>query len=273
MGTTPGRRPVHRRLGGRLRLALEPLELRLALSATASLLAMTSADLPSGGSLAIVSTSPAGSSVVPSSPSTLQVTFDRPLDRFCLSNTDFELLSVGADGSTSLVLGRDGESELIESLDPSGDQIDLGLSRPLTPGRYQVQLNPESQLRGLDGSTLPGSALGPVVVDDFKVSVSSPTEGLSSATDLQVLGPTEIAVPGQLDLADKSRAGPAPGSTRRSRSSTPRANGSRPRTRGSLAIRATPSCSRASTRERITSASPPRKTCPTPRASTTRPPR
>ena len=199
MRTTTGRKTAHRRLGRHLSLRLEPLEQRLALSSPASLLSTVNPtdNAPMSGSLAIVSASPADSTVLSSSPTSLRITFDRPLSSFSLTSTDFQLVRAAGNGSTTPVLGSGFPFE--ESLDPDGYQIDLGLNTPLASGRYQVLLSPSAQLRGLDGSMLATAGSSPIAVDDF--SIGTTRSGLGSATDLQTLGSSEIVVPGQLNLA------------------------------------------------------------------------
>jgi methionine-rich copper-binding protein CopC len=205
MGTTTRRKTAQRRPGGRLRPDFEPLELRMVMSGSSlgsmlGLVSSTSSAIASSSTpspwLSVVSTTPASSAVLASSPSTLQVTFDRPLDGFLVGSDDFELVHVASDGSTSPMLP--GEASLGESLDADGRQIDLTLSEPLIQGHYRLLLNPDSQIQGVDGSTLDMTGAG-LVVSDF--TFSPPQDGLGSAVDLGVLGPQESTVPGQLDLA------------------------------------------------------------------------
>lgn len=205
MGTTTRRKMAHRRLGGRLRPGLEHLETRQVLSASllGSTLGLPSVHSPvisvsptANSSLSIVSTTPANLASLVSSPSTISITFDRPLDDFLVSNNDFVLVHVASDGSTSPLLP--GEAKLGESLDPNGRRIDLAVSDPLTAGRYRLLLNPEGQLRGLDGSTIANTSSG-LVLSDF--SFNPPQAGLASAVNLQALGPLETVVPGLLDLS------------------------------------------------------------------------
>src|ERR1700677_320828 len=89
METTTRRRSAQRRLGRRLLLNLEPLELRMVLSgsslgATAGIISPGQhVTTPlSSQSLSVVSTTPANSAVLTSSPTTLVVTFNQPVDSF-----------------------------------------------------------------------------------------------------------------------------------------------------------------------------------------------
>ncbi len=208
METTTRRRSAQRRLGRRLLLNLEPLELRMVLSgssfgATAGIFSPGQhVTTPlSSPSLSVVSTTPANSAVLTSSPSTLVVTFNQPLDSFLISSSDFELLHLASDGSTSPMLP--GEATLDESLDPDGSQIDLTLSKPLTQGSYQLIISPQSQLQGLNGSTVANTSTG-LVLSDF--TFGPPQAAIGSAIDLQLLGPQETVVSGQLDLTDNPGA-------------------------------------------------------------------
>jgi hypothetical protein len=194
MVTTTGRKTTHRRLDGRLRPTLDHLEVRMVLSGSSLNPAVVVSQL--SPFLSIVSTAPADLAVLTSSPSVIQVTFDRPIDDFSVGNDDFQLVHVNSSGLTSPMLPT--EALLSEALDPNGNQIDLTLSQPLTQGRYQLLISPYNQLEGTDGSSL-ASGSSSEVVDDF--TFSPPTNNFGTAIDLHTLGPQVLVVPGKLDLA------------------------------------------------------------------------
>jgi methionine-rich copper-binding protein CopC len=194
MGTTYGRKTAHRCLDGPPRHDFDRLEVRIVLSGSS--LNPAVAVSPLSPFLSIVSTSPADLAVLTSSPSVLEVTFDRPIDDFSVGIADFQLVHVESNGLTSPLLPS--EALLSESLDPNGNQIDLTLSKPLTQGRYQLLISSDNQLQGTDGSFL-ASGSSSQVVDDF--TFSPPTNGFGTAIDLHTLGPRELAVSGNLDLA------------------------------------------------------------------------
>ena len=188
------RKTVRRRLEGRLRPNLDQMEARMLLSGSSLSPALNP-------SLSIVSTTPLNSAVLVISPSTLTVTFDRPINQISLGINDFELLHVASDGSTSPLLS--GEARLRESLNPDGDQIDLALTKPLAQGRYELVLNANSAIQGVDG-TSPAIPSAGLVVDEF--TFGPPTTGLALATDLQTIGPQVATVTGNLDLASNPGA-------------------------------------------------------------------
>ena len=202
MGTTTGRITADRRL----RPGFDHLEFRMALSGSSSdpTVGFPSSNssiqtTPSGSSLSIVSTSPANSAVVTSSPTTLLVTFDRPIDGFTLGNGDFTLMHVGSDGSTSPLLP--GEAQITESLDPddpTGSTISLSLSNGLSQGTYELLLGSDNAIQGEDGSMLASTGSAQVI---SKFSYSQTQTGRASAIDLQTLGPIVTTVSGNLNLA------------------------------------------------------------------------
>jgi methionine-rich copper-binding protein CopC len=211
MGWINRRSMADRRVGGRLRPKFDHLESRVALSGSAydPSAVSPSASLPlqaapSSPYLSIVSTSPAGSSVVTTSPTTLLVTFDRPVDAFTLGAGDFSLVHVASDGSTSPL--TNGEAWLSEGLDPSdssGRTVALTLSKELAQGRYELLLNPDNQIQGLDRSWMAPASSAPIL-SDFTFTSARP--GLASATELGTLGTQESVVPVVLDLENDPEA-------------------------------------------------------------------
>jgi len=197
--------PLKSRPNWRHHFLIDRLDPRLVLSSSSLGSALIGSSVsptnppPSSPHLSVISTTPANSTVLTSSPSMLQVNFDRPIDVFSLGNKDFALRHLANDGSTSPLLP--GETLLSESVDPDGNQIDLTLSRQLAEGEYELILNAGSQLQGVDGSSLavPGSDM---VLSEFGVSL--PGAGLDSATDLKTIVPEHLTISGQLGQDNSS---------------------------------------------------------------------
>ncbi len=214
MRTTKRSTKADRRLKGRIRPQFDRLEPRLALSGTNSILpsdsgldgssTTQSSNSPINSTLSIVSTDPTSSSNLASSPTTLTVTFDRPVDDFSIGNADFELLHVESDGTTQpLSLG---EAQLIENLDPNdptGSQISLDLTKPLLDGHYQLLVLGSNQLAGLDGTSLASDGTD-TVISDF--TIGSKSNGLDSAVDLGTPTSTDTVHSDVLDLSSNPTA-------------------------------------------------------------------
>ena len=203
-----------RRRMGRLQPRLDPLEHRLALTASTGQLSLVASTVvaatvqqqsPSAApSLSIASVTPISSSTPAASPSTLSVTFDRPLNGAVIGYTDFRLVHVAGDGSTS-TLGLS-EANLVEAMDPSdpsGSRITLTLSKPLASGRYQLILSGDSIFQGQDGTMLAGAGTD-LVIDDFVVGTKG--TGLSAAVDLGTASATEMVRADTLALASNPQA-------------------------------------------------------------------
>ena len=153
----------------------------------------------SGPTVSIVSTSPGRSEILARSPSTLSVTFDRPVDSFSIGTTDFELVHLAPDGTTRPL--SVGEATLAESADPSdssGSRVSLRLSEPLADGQYRLRLLGGNRLQGLDGSPLAGDG-SDRNLSEFRVGMAG--VGLSDAVDLGSPTSKETIRPGSLDLA------------------------------------------------------------------------
>ena len=203
MDTAKRREKPSRHSVGRLRPDFDRLESRLALSATSfdvvpGLLARQVADPAVVSSISVVSTSLPTSTPLAYSPSTIAVSFDRPVDSFSLGNSDFLLVHVATDGSTT-PLGS-GEAIVGEAPDPddsTGSRILLTLSKSLDDGRYQLVLSGENQLQGVDGSS-PVAGGSDVVLAEFRIGL--PRRGISDATDLRTVGPDELVLDDHLDL-------------------------------------------------------------------------
>ena len=205
MATTFGQKRPKRGL----RPSLSSLDRRLVLSASATSLVTVSsqvntlsltASLPN--SLTIQSTTPGDSTVIAASPSVLRVTLDRPVDPFSRSSKDFDLLHVASDLTTS-PLGPH-EPTLFEELDPtdpSGRGVLLTVNGSLSPGSYRLQVDPNSQLHGLDGSSLTSRN---TVVFGFQISPQRSIDTVAS--DLGPVGSDVISILGHLDLASNPTA-------------------------------------------------------------------
>jgi hypothetical protein len=205
MATTIG----HQRPKRGLQPSLDSLDRRLVLNGSATSLLNVSgqmtmlpltASLPN--SLTIQSTNPGNSTVIAASPNELSVTFDRPVDPFSLSSQDFDLLHVASDGTTSPLGPQDPTlTEELDPTDPSGQRILLTVDGKLSAGSYRLQVDPNSQLMGLDGSSLSGANS---VVTGFQINRPSPSD--ASATDLGTVGSQVTSVLGHLDLTSDPSA-------------------------------------------------------------------
>jgi methionine-rich copper-binding protein CopC len=204
MRMTKRRNTSDRRIIGRLQPSFDRLEARTVMSGssidTGFFGGTSQFDLSTPTSpLAIASTSPANSASLTSSPNSLTVTFNKPLNGFSVGIADFELVHVNSDGSTSPVASS--ETQLIESLDftnPLGDQIDLSLSRPLAEGHYQLILLGSSQLTGTDGSLVTDNGQDQVISD---FTIAPEESGLLGSTDLGTIGATVDQSTGDLNLS------------------------------------------------------------------------
>ena len=194
----PGRLALRPRLG-------ESLENRLALSGLTSLGA-AGASLPTLGGgptaapLAVVATSPAAGAEMRTSPTSLAITFDRPL-LAATFGADVLLDEVGAGGALSPVIGA--SNEPVETHDSTLTELIVPLASPLAPGEYRIFLSGSSNLTGLDGSTL-GDGGANLDLGDFTVEQGGVT--LDRATDLGTIGPAIQSASGSLDFEDDPTA-------------------------------------------------------------------
>ena len=167
------------------------LEQRLALS-TAAL----------GPYLSVDSTSPSDGARLGGPPTTVSITFDRPVDPNSIDFVDVGLDRVGDDGSLTPIF--DPSAGVDEEFDDSGTVMTVSIDSPLAPGNYRLILAGSSSLIGLDGSTLDGDGSDRDLAD---FSVVNPGVNLAGATDLGVLPPGGlVSVPGSLDLASDPQA-------------------------------------------------------------------
>jgi len=181
------RSPQTRQIIGRRRPDFDRLEYRLAMSgATVGLAAIAS----SGGIEVSAAADPAGTALVVTPPASgipgtvsrtsdaISLTFAGPIDSFSYRGHDFELDRIFNDGTISrpIVL-----NEALDSNDPTGSRIVLGLDQPLVAGQYRLLLLSKSPLRLDDGTTLAGGDHD-IPLNDFTIAARD--LGLAGATDL-----------------------------------------------------------------------------------------
>ncbi len=202
------RRPSRR--ADRCRPLLERLESRLTLNASSAsnvLIAPfdTSANVggvtPLGPYLTPLSTDPANGAALTTSPSTVSVTFDRPIAPWTVSGAD-DLEVETLQGGTWNQVYQFFDSPA-ENLDDTGTILTLTLPAPLSPGSYRIVLPEFSSLGGLDGSTV--ADLGSdQILGSF--TVMQPGVTLSQAQNLGTPGAIPLQVQGALELADNPAA-------------------------------------------------------------------
>ena len=147
--------PTRRRVD-RCRPILERLESRLTLDSSVGTVTLTAplvipADVGAtlGPDLTPLSTVPANGASVTTPPSSISVTFDRPLDPFWLLGNDILVETQQGGVWTPLYSFFNSPTE---RLDATGTVLTLTLPTSLTPGTYQLVLPECSFLTGLDGS-------------------------------------------------------------------------------------------------------------------------
>ncbi len=153
--------------------------------------------------LEVTGVTPADSSVVASSPTTIVVQFNDSINPSSLSTsmnpiqyeTDIQILQNGNPLiGPSLFAG--------EQIDPSNpNAVDITLpAGALTPGTYQIQLAPFA-LPGLSGMT-DGEPLDPNIVGTTigSFTIVNPGPTLASATNLGVIGTSTVSATGSLNL-------------------------------------------------------------------------
>ena len=194
-------RPQRRSTSAR-RFRLEWLESRFVLSSMGTTvvtsptmlvgpLVSASNPAPLGPNLTVVGISPGAGSVLTSSPTSLGVTFDRPLDPFGLSFQDIEVDQLQADNSWLPYLNV-GNSFLNESLDSTETTLNLSLDGSSLPaGTYRLVLPAFSMLVGADGSTLTNNDSN-VDLGHFTIAAQGTT--LDDATDVGPVTPTSPGV-------------------------------------------------------------------------------
>jgi hypothetical protein len=207
-------RPPQSRLG-RCRPRLERLESRLIFSASTSgdLLATvlagpvsafdTTGPTAPGPNLSWTATVPAMGSTVTTAPTTLSITFDRPIDPSFLRGFG-DLVVEKPDGAGGWVDVFDlTVNPPAETLDDSGTTLTLTFDQPLAAGTtYQLVIPASSDIQGLDGSTASPDG-SDVVAGQFTVAQPGVTlqdaipVGPVVATPVSVAG---VSVAGTLDL-------------------------------------------------------------------------
>ena len=191
----------HRRHNTSRRFRLECLESRFVLSTAGSsgltLPAMLVAPLgtdpsnsaPLGPDLTIVGISPSDGAKVTTSPNTLGVIFDRPIDPFSLGIGDIRVDQLQSDNTWLPVL-NDGVTSLDESVDDSGTILQLTLNSSLPVGTYRLVLPAYSMIAGLDGTTF-ADVSNDLDLGHFTMAQQGVT--LKDAVDI---GPVTLTSPG-----------------------------------------------------------------------------
>ncbi len=195
-----------RRQTDRCRPRLERLESRLALSASADIAGLSSfaADLaPSVGTpapeanvpyLAPVASTPAEGASLATPPSSVTVTFNRPIAPYSLNSGVIEIQRNSGD---SWVNAFSYSKALVQSLDSTGLKLTLNFPQALTPGTFRIVLSGSSRLAGTDLSTLADPGPDRVLAT---FSVVQPVSILDTASALNVPVSTPVSVSGSLDL-------------------------------------------------------------------------
>ena len=140
------------------------------------------------------------------SPTDLFITFDRPIDDFSLSNFDFTLVHVAADGSTTpLGISEASYSEALDPDDPTGSRIDLTLTSPCFLGVTAFSWTPTARSRVSTAPRWRATVRTRFCLHSQSAarrpSSHTPQTGLASAVDLGTIGSTETIHSDVLDLA------------------------------------------------------------------------
>jgi len=191
---------------------LERLESRLTLSASVGVdpSAMmivrpaagpdTAAQGHLGATLSVVSTDPAPGTTLASTPKSVSVVFDRPIDAFSLSLSGDVVIEV-QDGA-AWAPTFDALHSPSESLDATGTALTLTLGRSLPQGTYRLVIPGAAGVVGSDG-TLPSADGSDLVLGRFTVARAGVT--LAEANVIASPAAGSVSVAGTLDL----RADPA----------------------------------------------------------------
>lgn len=193
------------RHSGRCRPRLERLESRLTLNGSpAGQLLITAYVLPISAfdgatdslspNLSVLSTDPAAGASLTQGPSTVSVTFDRPVDPFSLFGSD---ILIQARQGTHWDNLFDSTNAPAETLDDSGLVLTLTLPQPLAPGHYRLALPEFSLLAGLDGSSVADNGADQVLAG---FTVTPPGVTFHDAQDLGTVFDQPIIASGVLDL-------------------------------------------------------------------------
>jgi hypothetical protein len=154
-----------------------------------------------GPFLTVVSTSPEPGSHFTTPPSSMTLTFDRPIDPTSLGS-DLVLNKLGNDGSLTNIFGNGAPPT--ESLDASGAQLTVSFAQILAPGHYQIDLFAFSGLTGLDGSMLNTTGADQVLAD-FYVDAANPVSP-AGAKDLGTAGAQPLQASDSLDFRSNPEA-------------------------------------------------------------------
>lgn len=150
-------------------------------------------DLPPVLRLAAVE--PAPGSILPGSPATLTITFDRPVD----PSSAFNNIRIDrADDAGAFTPIDFDKIPLEEFIEPDSAEVTVRLGGALEEGRYRIVLVANSYLMGTDGSPLDTSTFEDRTIGEFAVVERGAT--LADADELGRLGLDLIATDGRLDL-------------------------------------------------------------------------
>src|SRR4051794_18384635 len=160
-----GRMILHpKQRAGKYRPRVERLDARLVLSAVdaagpflgVSAWSVSAAASTTSG-LSVVSVSPADGAVVDASPSTVVVTFDRPVDPISLGFSDVRFERFVGGGWVDVF---DADASPSQWLDDAGTSLIVTPSSPLVPGQYRLTIPVGSTLSAADGTPLAGAGAG-----------------------------------------------------------------------------------------------------------------
>jgi methionine-rich copper-binding protein CopC len=139
--------------------------------------------------VSVASTSPAIGSVLSHSLRTITVTFNEPIDPATLSNKDFDLGSLTADG-TLTSLSTSGAPILSEPTKLSGptDTLVLTVNRPLPNGNYILVLIGSATIKGANGDPLANQGITQYV---GVISVGAGQNGTTGSLSVVSTDPTD----------------------------------------------------------------------------------
>jgi methionine-rich copper-binding protein CopC len=183
--------PPHRRRRRGLDVRTAPrfdrLEARLALSTAGSSVVLVIGSPSSGSGPAVVATDPASGTTLAQAPTSLTITFNRPIvGQF--SSGDFRLDRVASDGTPTTI---DTGSALAESLGNNPLNLVITPGSGLDSGHYRLYLLGSSPLAGPGGADR--------MIDDF--TIGTPAPAIATATELGSPVSSVATASGSLDLA------------------------------------------------------------------------
>ena len=202
MTNTLFRNDPKRRHTGKLCPHFDRLDSRIVLSTTTGLSIVSAVPVvaetttPLADNLTVVGIDPALGKTLSGFPSSVKITFDRPIDPNSIG-IDLLLNLVNSDGSLTSI-DSIGNYE-IETPDPDGRSIDLTTSQPLSLGTYTLVLSGNAFVVGLDGSSV---SFNDQTLSQFTIRL--PGVGLADATELG--SPTDTTVSDRLDITNTPQA-------------------------------------------------------------------